>query len=294
MDQAETLRKLKKNINIRRNNQRGMKKIAITSGKGGVGKTNTVVNLAIALQKKKKKVTVFDADLGLANIDILLGLTPEHNIVDIVKDDLGIEDIIVEGPQGIKIVPASSGIQEITNLDSLQEEKLLSEISKIEDFTDILLIDTAAGISDLVLSFLLMSEDIIIIVNSEPTSIVDAYAIIKVITGYDPAKPISIVVNSVSNMDEGKAVFDQINNVADRFLGKDLNLMGFLPFDKRVAEAVRNQKPVVESFPESKISAAFNNLARILLNRLSWNNKTGDSYESWKKMINFKTDGKKG
>jgi flagellar biosynthesis protein FlhG len=294
MDQAETLRKLKKNFNIKKGKTQGMKKIAITSGKGGVGKTNTVVNLAIALQKRKKKITVFDADLGLANIDILLGLTPEHNIVDIIKTGLSIEEIIVEGPQGIKIVPASSGIQEITNLDSYQEERLLTEISKIENFTDILLIDTAAGISDLVLSFLLMSEDIIIIVNSEPTSIVDAYAMVKVITSYDSSKQISIVVNSVKNLDEGKAVFDQLNNVADRFLGKDLNLMGFLPFDKRVAEAVRNQKPVTEAFPESEISVAFNNLARILLNKLSWNSKTGDSYESWKKMINFKTDGKKG
>ncbi len=290
MDQAETLRKLKGKFNIKKDKSIGMKKIAITSGKGGVGKTNTVVNLAMALQKRKKRVTVFDADLGLANIDILLGLTPEHNIVDIIKDNLSIEDIILDGPEGIKIVPASSGIQEITNLNQYQEEKLLSEISKIEDFTDILLIDTAAGISDLVLSFLLMAEEIIIIVNSEPTSIVDAYAMIKVITSYDSSKSISIIVNSVRTDEEGKAVFDQLNNVADRFLGKDLNLMGYLPFDKRVAEAVRNQQPVIQEFPKSEISIAFNNIARILLNKMSWNTKNGDSYESWKKMINFKSD----
>ncbi len=285
MDQAETLRKLKSE-RLKKNNGL-MKKIAITSGKGGVGKTNVVINLAIALQRRKKRITIFDADLGLANIDILLGLAPKYNIVNLISDDFPIEKILIEGPGGIKIIPASSGIQEITNLDPYQEEKLLSELSKVAEFTDILLIDTAAGISNLVLSFLLSSEEIILVTNSEPTSIVDAYAVVKVVSKYDLEKPISVIVNSVRSEEEGKTVFNQLRTTVDRFLGREISLLGFLPYDKVVLEAVKTQKAVVEAFPESEISRAFSNLSRILLNKLSWVTPDEGNNESWKKMLSL-------
>ncbi len=285
MDQAETLRKIKKE----RIKKRGvsMKKIAITSGKGGVGKTNVVINLAIALQRRKKKITIFDADLGLANIDILLGLTPKYNIVNLISDNLPIEKIMVDGPEGIKIIPASSGIQEITNLDPYQEERLVQELSNIEKFTDILLIDTAAGISDLVLSFLMSSEEIILVTNSEPTSIVDAYAVVKVVSKYDMEKPISVVVNSVKTQEEGEKVYNQLKNAVDRFIGREINLLGFLPYDKAVVEAVKMQRAVTEAFPESEISRAFSNLSRIVLNKLTWRKSEENNAETWKKMLNF-------
>lgn len=286
MDQAETLRKLK-NEKLKKGNSE-MKKIAITSGKGGVGKTNVVINLAIALQKRKKNITIFDADLGLANIDILLGLAPKYNIVNLISDNYPIEKIMIEGPSGIKIIPASSGIQEITNLDPFQEERLIQELSNIEKFTDILLIDTAAGISDLVLSFLMSSEEIILVTNSEPTSIVDAYAVVKVVSKYDMEKPISVIVNSVRSNEEGEMVYNQLKNAVDKFLGRDISLLGFLPYDKSVVESVKIQKAVLEAFPESEISRAFSNLSRILLNKLSWTRTKEESKESWKKILNFK------
>ncbi len=285
MDQAETLRKIKKE-RIKRSGA-VMKKIAITSGKGGVGKTNVVINLAIALQRRKKKVTIFDADLGLANIDILLGLTPKYNIVNLISDNLPIEKIMVDGPEGIKIIPASSGIQEITNLDPYQEERLIQELSNIEKFTDILLIDTAAGISDLVLSFLMSSEEIILVTNLEPTSIVDAYAVVKVVSKYDMEKPISVIVNSVKTQEEGEKVYNQLKNAVDRFLGREINLLGFLPYDKAVAEAVKMQRAVTEAFPESEISRAFSNLSRIVLNKLTWRKSEDNNAETWKKMLSF-------
>lgn len=285
MDQAETLRKLKSE-RLKRNKGL-MKKIAITSGKGGVGKTNVVINLAIALQRMKKKITIFDADLGLANIDILLGLTPKYNIVNLISDNFPIEKIMIEGPSGIKIIPASSGIQEITNLDPFQEEKLLQELAKVEDFTDILLIDTAAGISNLVLSFLLSSEEIVLVTNSEPTSIVDAYAVVKVVSKYDMEKPISVIVNSVRSNEEGEIVYNQLKTTVDRFLGRDISLLGFLPYDESVIESVKRQEAVLEAFPKSEVSRAFSNLSRILLNKLSWVKPTERSDESWKKMLNL-------
>ncbi len=285
MDQAETLRKLKSE---RLKRKKGlMKKIAITSGKGGVGKTNVVINLAIALQRMKKKITIFDADLGLANIDILLGLAPKYNIVNLISDDFPIEKIMIEGPSGIKIIPASSGIQEITNLDPFQEEKLIQELAKVEDFTDILLIDTAAGISNLVLSFLLSSEEIVLVTNSEPTSIVDAYAVVKVVSKYDMEKPISVIVNSVRSNEEGEIVYNQLKTTVDRFLGRDISLLGFLPYDESVIESVKRQEAVLEAFPKSEVSRAFSNLSRILLNKLSWVKPTEGSDESWKKMLNL-------
>lgn len=286
-DQADSLRKMRRKPSSPP--RQPMKRIAITSGKGGVGKTNLVINLALALKQRGKRVTIFDADLGLANIDILLGLSPENNISHLLNRNASLEEILVEGPQGIQIIPAGSGIQELTHLDSLGEQHLLEELAKVDSFTDVLLIDTAAGISDTVISFLLSSDEILLVTNPEPTSIVDAYAVAKVIGQYDGEKSIRLVVNGVSGVEQAQGVFRQIDNATRRFLGKSLHFLGFLPQDEALRSAVSQQRAVLELYPESPVSKAFQVLSKALLYHIDRSSTSprgeDDSYNPWKEIL---------
>jgi flagellar biosynthesis protein FlhG len=231
--------------------------IAITSGKGGVGKTNVVANLAVALAKMGKRVLILDADFGLANIDVLLGLAPKHNMGDFVFGDKALEEIVIEGPNGVKILPATSGIEQMTALTPEQQLKLVRGITALGEHTDYLLIDTAAGISSNVINFLLAAGLVIVVTEPEPTAIVDAYLMVKILAHRESAKKIYILVNNVVGRDEANSVFRQIN--------KQVELLGFVERDKNLVEAVGQQMPVVNMAPNTPAARCLTSIARKLV-----------------------------
>ena len=242
-------------------NKKPVRTVTIASGKGGVGKTNVVANLAIALRKMGKEVLILDADLGLSNVDILLQLTPRYNIQHVISGEKRLKDVIVEGPYGIKVLPASSGVQELTHLDAAQRMQLIEEFETYDKNIDILLVDTSAGISENVAFFCVASREIVIVTSPEPTALTDAYALIKVLFTRYQEKEFRILVNSARNQADAKDVYRKLAVAADRFLNVSLDYIGYLPYDKLVHEAVRAQKPFIEMFPNGAASLAIEELA---------------------------------
>jgi len=236
--------------------------ISITSGKGGVGKTNIVINLAHALAKAGKKVLVLDADLNLANVDILLGLTPKYTLQHVFAGEKELAEILVTGPCGIKILPASSGILELSELTESQRLYFLSEMEALGEDIDFLLIDTAAGINNNVVYFNLAAGERIIILTPEPTSLTDAYAMIKVLSTNHDIKRFRILVNQARSEKEALGVFRKLSTVSDRFLDSlSLDYLGHIPYDAKLPQAVRRQRMVGELFPDSPASKSFAKLA---------------------------------
>lgn len=244
--------------------KRQSKVIAITSGKGGVGKTNVVANLAISFAIMGKKVLVLDADLSLGNIDVLLGLAPKFNLDHVLKGEKAIEEVLVQGPNGVKILPAASGIQELSALAPEQKMNLFSQVDSLSDEVDIMLIDTAAGISQNVLFFNIASHETIVVASSEPTSIVDAYALMKVLYLKHGEKRFKLLVNLVKSRRQGMEVYKNLSMVTGRYLNISIDYLGFIPHDENLPKAVREQKAIVEIFPDSRISLAFMDLAKVL------------------------------
>lgn len=236
--------------------------IAVTGGKGGVGKSNVAVNLGIALSEMGRSVVVLDADLGLANIDVLLGITAGYNISDVLAGECELIDILVDGPGGIRIVPASSGTQRMTNLSEMEHAGLISAFSELGDDLDVLIVDTAAGISPSVVSFLRASQELMLVVNDEPTSITDTYALIKLMNRDYSTNRFPVLCNMVRNEQEGKALYEKLYRVTERFLDVALQYTGSIPLDDAVKKAVRRQKAVMELYPSARASNAFRDLAR--------------------------------
>ncbi|MEW5978214.1 MAG: MinD/ParA family protein [Acidobacteriota bacterium] len=259
--------------------------IAITSGKGGVGKTNVVVNLAVSLANLQKRVLILDADFGLANIDVLLGMAPRYNLSDFVFGDKSLDDIVIEGPSGIKIIPASSGIEQMTALTTEQQTKLIRGISKLEAQSDYLLIDTAAGISANVIHLLLAAGIVIVVTAPEPTAIVDAYLVVKILAHRESHKRIYLVVNSVSGPGEARNAHRQIDLVARRFLNKPVELLGYIEKDKNMVESVRKQTPVVNLYPDSGASRCLKTLAKRIIRDLSPEQSDKRSSLSWQEFF---------
>lgn len=240
--------------------------IAVSSGKGGVGKTNMVGNLAMALTGFGKKVLILDADMGLANIDIIFGIHPEFNIGHVLRGEKQLAEIVVEGPGGIRIIPAGSGFVNLTHLTDGQKLCLLSEFEAFEDDFDYFLIDTGAGISTNVTYFNLAADECVLVVTPEPTSVTDAYAMIKVMSTGHGAKKFRLLMNMVTDEREAKAVFLNLNQATDRFLGGVLlEYVGYVPRDERVPEAVRNRKPFMALFPTAPSSRNIRQVARNLM-----------------------------
>jgi flagellar biosynthesis protein FlhG len=231
--------------------------IAITSGKGGVGKTNVVINLAASPARMGHRVGILDADFGLGNIDVMLGLTPALHLGHFLTGEKELEDIVIEGPLGIRIIPAGTGIQALTALTAQQWMRLENVIRRTGAGLDFLLIDTAAGISDNVIQLLLMADRVVVVTSFEPTAVVDAYAVIKILTAANPAKEIGLVVNSARDGDEAGLVFRQLDIASSRFLRRGLSYYGFVVQDAAVREAVRAQRAVVDQLPQAAASRCF-------------------------------------
>ena len=240
--------------------------ISITSGKGGVGKTNIVANLGFVLSRLGKKVLILDADLGLGNIDVLLGLTPKFNLSHVISGEKKLEEIMMEGPAGIKILPAASGIQELTRLTEDQSSQILVDLDGTIDSVDVLLIDTAAGISPNVMHFNTTAQEILVVVTPDPTSITDAYALMKVLSLKYSEKSFKLMVNQAANIGEAREVFKQLNLVAERFLDISIEYIGHTLFDDNVTKSVRRQKLVCEFCPDSVASKCIVSLAKGICN----------------------------
>lgn len=240
--------------------------ISITSGKGGVGKSNIVANVGYVLSRMGKRVLILDADLGLGNLDVLLGLTPKYNLSHAVLGSKTISEIALEGPGKITILPASSGVQEMAHLSDEQRAKFLSSLDSVMDDVDVLLIDTGAGISSNVMYFNSNAREILVVVTPEPTSITDAYALMKLLSLNYFQSRFKLVVNFAKNSREAEDVYQQIKLVADRFLNITIEYVGFVLVDQRVKEGVRRQKIVSEMKPEAAASRCFVSLAKALLN----------------------------
>ena len=241
--------------------------ISVTGGKGGVGKTQVALNLSISLGEQHKKVLLLDADLGLSNIDILLGLKPKLNLSHVMNHTCQISDIILKGPMGIDVLPASSGVIGMVSQDLRFYGGLMAAIDSILDGYDYFIIDTAAGISSSVIPFLCHSDELIVVFIDDPTSIMDAYAVIKVMNQQYARKKFHVIPNCVKSMQEGSDLFAKLTNVASRFLHVSLNELGWVPEDGHVRKAAQKQKSVVDMYPGSKIAEAFRLIAKKLISQ---------------------------
>lgn len=235
--------------------------IAVTGGKGGVGKSNVAVNLAMAMSAQGDKVMIMDADLGLGNLDVLLGLYPQANLHHVLTGERTLEEIIMQGPGNIKIIPASSGIQKMAELGVQEHAGLIHSFSAIGEELDTLIIDTAAGITDTVISFSRASQEVVVVVCDEPASVTDAYAIIKLLSREYGVFRFRIVANMAQGPQHGREIYNKIVNVTNRFLDVALDYMGYVPEDEFLRKSVKKQRAVFEAFPRSKSAQAFAMLA---------------------------------
>ncbi len=240
--------------------------IAITSGKGGVGKTHTTVNLGLALVKMGKRVLLLDGDLGLANINILLGFKPAKTLQQVMEGTASLKEVIVNDPSGLDIIPASSGVPELTNLSEAERLSLVESFDDLATAYDYMLVDTAAGIGDNVLYFNCAAEQILVVIGPEPTSITDAYALIKVLATRSGRKEFDVVVNRATIGADGKSTFQQLAKATDKFLNVSLNYLGSVSDDESVTQAVIQQRPFMLLYPSSKVSMDIQKLAKRIAN----------------------------
>jgi len=275
MDQASALQKKTSSVKV----------IAVASGKGGVGKTNTVINLACSMAAMGDRVMVLDADLGLGNLDVMLGLAPEYNLQHLFTGEKVLEEIIVEGPRGIKIIPAASGIQEVTHSGTQEQRILMEQMSLIEGEIDFLFIDVAAGISEMVTSFVRAADAALVVATPEPTSMTDAYALMKVLCNQYGTKKFYLLLNQVTGEAEARRVYSHLSRVGEKFLDITLVFLGYVPKDANVPMAVCRQQAVVEYKPESPASRAFVEVAR-RLRRLPLRSKSGGLQYFWQRLTN--------
>ncbi len=259
---------------------------SVTSGKGGVGKTNISANLACCLAQKGKEVILLDADLGLANVDVILGVTPELNLFHLFNQDANLGDILYDTPYGFSILPAASGISEMLTLDPGQKLELLEAMDGLEENIDYLIVDTGAGISDNVLYFNMAAQERIVVLTPEPTSLTDAYALIKVMKLNHGVEKFKIVVNMAQDMRGAKEIFKRLYSACDHFLsGVSLDLCGFIPRNPGLSEAVIQQTPICVLNPDNPAAMAIDKIADVIQTWQVPENLDGNIKFFWKKLL---------
>ncbi|AQR96943.1 MinD/ParA family protein [Clostridium saccharoperbutylacetonicum] len=261
LDQAEALRRL---VNEEDEKSSATKIITVTSGKGGVGKSNFVVNLAITLQNQGKKVLIFDADLGMGNDDVLMGLYPKHNIFDIVFTGLEIKDIIVEGTNGVNLIPAGSALNKAQELTEEERKLFLEKLETLDEY-DYILMDTGAGVNKDVLSFIAASEELIILTTPEPTSLTDGYSLIKATDHFKLKTTAKIVVNKAFTKEEGEETYKKFDRAVSKFLKINIEYLGCILEDRKLVQSVRQQKPFVVLYPNCDAANDIHNIAMKLM-----------------------------
>ena len=280
--QADTLRR----VMGKRQNNMPSKVLAVSSGKGGVGKTNVVANLALALTRKGNRVLIFDADIGLNNIDILLGLAPRYHIGHVFNGEKTLEEILVEGPRGLKVLPASNGWQELTTLDNEKKMILLEELDRLMGDYDFLIFDTGAGISSNVTYFCSAAHETLLVATPEPTSHTDVYALIKVLFQKHNQKKFQLIINSVKSEREALEIYRRLTDVVDRFLSHvSLEYFGYILYDENVTRSVRQQKAVVELYPHSPVSQCLLRLSEKVIETRNRIPEEGDRPFYWKNIF---------
>lgn len=239
--------------------------ITVTSGKGGVGKTNLTVNLAIALARMGQKVLIIDADLGMANVDVVLGTTAPYSIMNLLDGMVSVADIIADGPHGIKFMSGGSGMYHLANLSETELQYLISKITLFDSWADIILVDTGAGLSRNVLKFVIAADEVVLITTPEPTAITDAYAMIKAYAAHAETANLQLVVNRILDKEEGQFVVNKLLHVASRFLGTSITNLGFIYEDRNMMRAVKQQAPLLDIFPDSVSARCIEHIAYRLL-----------------------------
>lgn len=266
MDQAEKLRRIVKLNN--QNVSHTARVITVTSGKGGVGKSNVVVNLAIQLKKAGKRVLILDADFGMANIEVMFGAIPKYNLNDVIYKGMAVKDIVTKGPMEIGFVSGGSGVADLVNLNQEQAQLLVHKLQELDQLADIILIDTGAGIGNSVIEFLKASTEIVLVTTPEPTSITDSYSLLKALnsSGFgNEESRIYFLANRVQSEKEGIGLFQNLNLVVGKFLGMSLEYLGMVPQDDNILRAVMHQTPVSLKSPETKATKAFEQISSRLM-----------------------------
>lgn len=289
MDQAEKLRNLvQKEKIVKQESKSDSSKpriVTVTSGKGGVGKSNFVVNAAIALQKMGKKVLIIDADMGMGNDDVLMGFLPKFNVYDIIFDNKPIEEVVIEGTFGVKLLPGGTGISKFEEVTEAQRESFINKLSELNDI-DYIIIDTGAGVNRSVLGFIACSEELILITTPEPTSLTDAYSLIKTVNHFKLKDSAQILINKALDAEEGEATYNKFNNVVKKFLNINLEYLGHMSEDKKLIKAVRSQEPFLISYPNSAVAKDVEYLAKKIIGIES--EKSGKSVQDlFKKIFNI-------
>jgi flagellar biosynthesis protein FlhG len=261
--------------------------LAVTSGKGGVGKTNIVANLSIALARRNRKVLVVDADLSLANVDVLLGLPTRYNLSHVIWGEKRLGEIVVEGPHGVRVIPASSGVPQLAMLRDTDLAGLTEQFAELDPEMDLVLIDTAAGLSDSVLSFVLASDEVMLVTTPEPTAYVDAYQMLKNIHQNDPTKPVHLVINMAQSEREAEKTVEFLSQMSRQFLGHHFESASWILRDPEVPMAIREQKAFLDTFPHGIASRGIHRLATNLLNAECRKDASGSVSGLWDRVIGF-------
>ncbi|WP_010167689.1 MinD/ParA family protein [Candidatus Epulonipiscium viviparus] len=263
-DQAATLRDI---VNSKTPPTRNTLKIfTVTSGKGGVGKSNFTANIALALKELGQRVLILDADFGLSNIDLILGVRPRYNLAHLLAGNLSLQEVITNTPYGISFISGGNGVKEMLYLDKFQIEKVAIELSTLAEVADVVLIDTGAGINDIVIKFCEIADEVCLIVTPDPSSITDAYALLKTFTkDFFVEAKYNVILNGVDSPNEGMSVFKKIDTVSKSFLNLNLHFKGYIPYDTNLVKAVRKSQPIYYINRNAQASIAYNNIAKNLL-----------------------------
>lgn len=268
-DQAEKLRDMV-------NNQKGLSRIiAVTSGKGGVGKTNIAVNLSLGLCQQGYRVALIDVDMGLANADIILGIAPKYNLGHVFRGERLLKDIIVEGPLGIKLIAGGSGVTDLANLTGWRLDVFIKSLEELNKEFDFIILDTGAGIHRNVLSFVLATHEILVVTTPEPTAVTDVYGLLKVLHQHKPEAKVRLVVNMVKNPNEAEMVAEKLNAVLKEFVQWEIDYAGYILYESQISKAVSDQQPVILAFPSSMASRSFKRLANTISGENAQSESTG-------------------